>query len=152
MTTAKEMLTVWQAGHKTIERMIEKITPENIGFRVLPEMNSVGFLLRHIAESEIGISKTAFNGPGAEFQRKTVGPNITDTGEHIQVDEIKEMFANAGQAVEAAIANIKNEEWDEIVELRMGTYPRSAYVSWLASHSAYHAGQITLALKYGKSW
>jgi uncharacterized damage-inducible protein DinB len=149
MTKASEMISMWKAGRRTMENTLDKINDENIGNRITPAANSVGFLLRHIAEAEHGFSHLAFKGAPVSFQRKTVGPGIVDTGEHTNLDEIKAMYHESEKAVTAAFNNLKDEEWEEMLELRMGTMSRRDYVSYLANHSSYHTGQIALALKYG---
>ena len=148
--TTENMISAWKTGHRTLINMLPKINEENIANRLAPEANSVGFLLRHIAEAEHGLSHTALKGPALTFERKTVGPGITDTGEHTNVEEIKKMIEDSGLSVENAMRNLTPDEWEEEVELRMGTFSRRDFISYMIAHSSYHTGQIGLSLKYGK--
>ena len=149
-TIGENMISTWKTGHRTLDNMLPKINEENISNRLQPELNSVGFLLRHIAEAEHGFSHSVFKGPALTFERKTVGPGITDTGEHTNLEEIKKMLEDSGIALENAFNNLTPEEWEEKVEMRMGTFSRRDFVGYILAHSSYHTGQIGLGLKYGK--
>jgi len=148
---SEELISQWKTGHRTLDNMLSKINEENIGNRLHPEANSVGFLVRHIAEAEHGFSHSVFKGPALTYDRITVGPGITDTGIHTNVEELKNMLAVSGVALENAFKNLSKEDWDEKVEMRMGTLSRRDFVAYLISHSSYHSGQIGLSLKYGKN-
>jgi len=152
MTNANEMITTLRTGRRVLDNYVDKVTDENIGFRIHPEANSIGFLMRHIAEVEHGLSNLIFNGPALDFERITVGPGITDNGEHTDTAHLKNMLSTSLAALENAFTALTPEEWEETVERRMGTFSRRDYVTWLAAHTGYHAGQIVLAQKYGKRW
>ena len=147
---SEELISQWKTGHRTLDNMLSKINDDNIGNRLHPEANSVGFLVRHIAEVEHGFSHSVFKGPELTYDRITVGPGITDTGVHTNVEELKNMLAVSGTALENAFKNLTKEDWDEKVEMRMGTFSRRDFVAYLIAHSSYHNGQIGLSLKYGK--
>lgn len=72
-----------------------------------------------------------------------------DTGEWTNLAEQKEIAAYAAEMLEKAIS--LQENWEEVIETKeFGKKTRAEALGRITTHTAYHAGQLALVLKYGK--
>jgi len=80
----------------------------------------------------------------------TIGKGIHDSGKFIHLEEeLNELNASAA-TLEQAILMQKDEEWNKTVTTaEFGTISKTEALARIVSHTAYHAGQIGLILKYG---
>lgn len=72
-----------------------------------------------------------------------------DTGEWTNLAELKEMTSLAAKMLEKAI--LETSDWSEVIETKeFGKKTKAEAFGRIVTHTAYHAGQLALVLKYGK--
>jgi len=71
-----------------------------------------------------------------------------DTGEWTNLEELVELCSKSKELLERAIAGQTN--WEEVVVTKeFGSKTRAEALGRITTHTAYHAGQLALILKYG---
>lgn len=116
--------------------------------RLHPDSNSLGWLLRHIAEVELLFAKDVF-GKEIEVRAQTIGSIASDHGQFNERDPLMELIKRAGNELQSTIEAV--EEWiAEVTTSEFGTVTKAEVLALIMTHTAYHAGQIGLARKYGK--
>jgi len=111
--------------------------------------NSAGFIIRHIADVELLFAKNVFNQPGVEVHAKTVIAK-QDTGEWTILSELLDYQIYAFNSLESAILAQNDRDWmTEISTKEFGTKTKAQALGRIVSHTAYHAGQLAIMLKYG---
>jgi uncharacterized damage-inducible protein DinB len=111
--------------------------------------NSAGFLIQHIADVELLFAKNVFMQPGIEVHAKTVIAK-QDTGEWTNLPALVEYQQYAFNALEKAILAQQEGEWQtEISTKEFGTKTKAEALGRIVSHTAYHAGQLAIIIKYG---
>jgi len=114
-----------------------------------PNSNSIGFLIRHIAEVEHLFAKNVF-GLDIKVSMQTVGKTIHDTGKFINLQAELTFLNEAANVLEEAISKQSDSDWNtNITTAEFGTVKKVEALGRIISHTAYHAGQIGLILKYG---
>ena len=148
--TTENYLKMYQTGLRRYHKLIESLKEEQLSHKVHPDSNSIGFLMRHIAEVEQLFANKIF-GAEINFQPKTVGPNIKDEGIFTNLEELKSFNEQAEQILAESIQKQEENDWSAIIDSPIfGKISKSAALSRIISHSGYHAGQIGLIVKYGK--
>lgn len=148
MSSTETILKMWKMGRTRYSNLIPDITEEKLTLRLHPQSNSIGFLMRHICEVEQSFSKNFF-GTEVRFVPRTLGPNIKDTGLFTNLDELMDFDNKAVEIVTKTIGSQKDSDWDEVVESPIfGKITKAEAIARSISHTAYHAGQIGLILKY----
>ncbi|WP_425542748.1 hypothetical protein [Algoriphagus jejuensis] len=72
-----------------------------------------------------------------------------DTGEWVDLGELKEISGYAAAELEKAI--LIQENWADIVVTKeFGRKSKAEALGRITTHTAYHAGQLALILKYGE--
>ena len=111
--------------------------------------NSAGFLIQHIADVELLFAKNVFMQPGIEVHAKTVIAK-QDTGEWTNLPALIEYQQYAFNALEKAILAQREGDWQtEISTKEFGTKTKAEALGRIVSHTAYHAGQLAIIIKYG---
>ena len=112
--------------------------------------NSVGFLLRHIADVELLFAKNVFGQKEVRVSAATVIAKA-DSGEWTNLPELLAYQSYAFESLEAAILAQPDEDWQtEISTKEFGTKTKAEALGRIISHTAYHAGQMAILLKYGR--
>lgn len=121
-----------------------------MGKRLGNSPNSAGFLIRHVADVELLFAKNVFKLPGVEVYAKTVIAKM-DTGEWNHLTELIDYQQYAFDSLERAILAQREDEWQvEISTKEFGTKTKAEALGRIISHTAYHAGQLAIVIKYGK--
>ena len=111
--------------------------------------NSAGFLLRHIADVELLFAKNVFGAADVKVFARTVSTKH-DTGEWTNLEELLEYEHYAFESLGAIIAKQTEEQWIQTVTTNeFGTKTKAEALGRIISHTANHAGQLSLTLKYG---
>src|SRR6185312_6519369 len=84
MNKSSLFLGLWEEGRTRFSRLLEQIKEEDLKKTLAPAPNSVGFLIRHIADVELLFAKNVFNATDVEVHARTViaqrtavnGPNF----------------------------------------------------------------------------
>jgi len=111
--------------------------------------NSAGFLLRHIADVELLFAKNVFTQTEVQVHAKTVIAKH-DTGEWTNLPELSDYQQYAFECLQKAILAQDDGDWQkEITTKEFGTKTKAEALGRIVSHTAYHAGQLAIVLKYG---
>lgn len=138
---------MWKMGRTRLTNQLDKISKEDLLKRVHSDSNSVGWLLRHIAEVELLFAKNVFD-RNLNVKAQTIGSIAKDRGQFNELEPLLELINRAGEELGAAIEQI--EDWKgDITTAEFGTVTRAEALGRIITHTAYHAGQIALAKKYG---
>lgn len=150
MDTKTQLLyELWLEARSRLEEKIKYITPEDLTKTLTPSKNSIGFLLRHIAEVELLFAKNVFGASSIKIIAKTVIAK-RDTGEWTNLESITKLLAQARYDLGAIIESQTEEDWEtEIETTEFGIKTKAEALGRIVSHTAYHAGQIGIIKKYG---
>lgn len=148
MNTA-DFYQLWQEARTRFSNQLANLTEADMTKRLGGNPNSVGFLLRHIADVELLFAKNVFAQPGVQVHAKTVIAR-RDTGEWTNLQELLEYQQYAFDCLQKAILAQGDENWpNEIHTQEFGTKTKAEALGRIVSHTAYHAGQMAIILKYG---
>jgi len=146
----KEHLKMWLMGRRRLTDQLEDVAEEDLLKRLHPDSNSVGWLIRHIAEVEMLFSKNVF-GKEINVKAQTIGSIATDRGQFDERGPLMELIERAGKELQSAIDSV--EDWTaEVTTAEFGTVTKAEALARIMTHTAYHAGQIGLTRKYGKEF
>lgn len=119
--------------------------------KITPCPNSIGFLLRHVADVELLFSKNVFKQIELSVKAKTVIAK-KDTGEWTNLKELLDYLNLSFNTIVEIINKQSENSWNELITTNeFGTKTKAEAFGRIVSHTAYHTGQIALILKYGKS-
>lgn len=119
--------------------------------KITPCPNSIGFLLRHLADVELLFSKNVFKQIELSVKAKTVIAK-KDTGEWTNLKELLDYLNLSFNTIIEIINKQSENSWNELITTNeFGTKTKGEAFGRIVSHTAYHTGQIALILKYGKS-
>jgi uncharacterized damage-inducible protein DinB len=149
MTHTELMIKAWKMGRSRLTCLFPRIEEKDMPRRLHPKSNSLGFLLHHIAEVEMLLAKNLFGLP-VEVKTVTVGPLVRDTGEFTDLGEQLQLLEKSASLLEEAFSRQEDGEWETLVSTpEFGTITKAEALARITTHTAYHAGQIGLILKYG---
>ena len=144
----KESIQLWKEGRTRFTNQLANIKPEDLSKRLGESPNSAGFLIRHIAEVELLFAKNVFGNLAVTVDAQTLKAG-RDTGEWTDLPSLLAMAEEAGKQLETAIES--QQDWDTMVETKeFGGKLKVALLGRITTHTAYHAGQLAIILKYGK--
>jgi uncharacterized damage-inducible protein DinB len=142
------LIAMWKEGRTRFTQLLDKSSEADLVKKNGDSPNSAGFLIRHIAEVELLFAKNVFGLSEVKIVAKTLIAG-KDTGEWTNLAELKEIAAYAAEMLEKAIS--LQENWKEVIETKeFGKKTRAEALGRITTHTAYHAGQLALVLKYGK--
>jgi uncharacterized damage-inducible protein DinB len=128
--------------------LLKDIKEEDLKKKLANTKNSAGFLIRHIGDVELLFAKNVFGAPEVKVQAKTVIAQH-DTGEWINLAELLEYQQYAFDNLKAIIERQTEEDWQQSITTKeFGTKTKAEAIGRIISHTAYHAGQLSLTLKY----
>lgn len=128
---------------------MEKIRETNLQKKLLPSVNSVGFLIQHIGDVELLFAKNVFSAADVKVSAKTVIDKY-DTGEWTNFEELKNYVKYSFETLMGIVEKQTDEDWEsEISTKEFGTKTKAQAFGRIVSHTAYHAGQLAIINKYG---
>ncbi|RPA67518.1 DinB family protein [Cyclobacteriaceae bacterium YHN15] len=143
----KTLIELWKEGRTRFTNQLSKIKPEDLGKRIGDSPNSAGFLIRHIAEVELLFAKNVFGNMEVKVDAKTLKAQ-KDTGEWTDLESLLALVKEAGVQLEKAITS--QENWDAVIKTQeFGEKTKASALGRITSHTAYHAGQLAIVVKYG---
>ncbi len=154
MSSTTQFYQLWQEARTRFSNQLSKITEGVNTSSVLSKKlgnspNSAGFLIRHIADVELLFSKNIFGQKDVKVTAKTVIAQH-DTDEWTNWEELLEYQQYAFDCLSKAILEQTDADWDtEITTKEFGTKTKAEALGRIVSHTAYHAGQLAIVLKYG---
>ena len=149
MTITQAYLQTWIEARTRFSDLLPSIMETDLSKKLVGTKNSAGFLIRHIADVELLFAKNVFGSTELRVQAKTVIAQ-RDTGEWIILPELLEYQQYAFTCLKRVIERQTNEDWQiSITTGEFGTKTKAEAIGRIISHTAYHAGQLSLTLKYG---
>ncbi|WP_276363234.1 DinB family protein [Daejeonella sp. H1SJ63] len=150
MNKYQQFISLWEEGRTRFSKLLSDLTEEDLGKKLAPAPNSVGFLIRHIGDVELLFAKNVFNYEGVKVHAKTVIAQ-KDTGEWTNLAELLAYDQLAYESLKAAILAHDEEAWEEcVITKEFGTKTKAESLGRIITHTAYHAGQLAMILKYGR--
>lgn len=142
-----EFIDLWKEGRTRFSKLLDTIQETDLKKHLGNSPNSAGFLIRHIAEVELLFSKNVFGLQDVKIVAKTLIAG-KDTGEWTNLEELLSIQQYAFETLGNAISEQNN--WDEFIETKeFGKKTKAEALGRITTHTAYHAGQLAIILKYG---
>ncbi|WP_395806062.1 DinB family protein [Daejeonella sp.] len=139
-----------EEGHTRFTKLLAELHEEDLKKRLLPSPNSAGFLIRHIGDVEFLFAKNVFKIPDVQVHAKTV-IDQKDSGEWTNLSELLLYTQKSFETLKSAILQQKEDEWDNLVITKeFGSKTKAEALGRIITHTAYHAGQLAMILKYGQ--
>jgi len=146
-TTTDTLLALWRQARTRFSDQLPALTAQDLTKKLPGTQNSVGFLLRHIAEVEMLFVKNVF-GEYVQVKAKTLIAQ-RDTGEWTDLDELLSFVSQSAVALESVISKQTDQDWQrEIVTREFGRKTLAESLGRIISHTAHHGGQMAVILKY----
>ncbi len=146
-TTA--LLALWAEGRTRFTNLLVKLTAADLPKKLAPGPNSIGFLVRHIGDVEFLFSKNVFGLKEVQVHAKTVIAQH-DTGEWTDLAALKAYVQESADTLRRAIEATSDADWDTVIETKeFGKKTKAEALGRITTHTAYHAGQLAILLKYG---
>lgn len=150
MSKTPSFLQLLEEGRSRFNKLLIDLKVEDLRKKLASSPNSVGFLIRHIGDVELLFAKNVFKMPDIQVHAKTV-IDQKDSGEWDNLNELIEYTKQSFETLKAAITQQNEENWDDLVVTKeFGTKTKSEALGRIITHTAYHAGQLALILKYGQ--
>ena len=144
----KAFIELWKEGRTRLTNQLANIQPEDLNKKLGDSPNSAGFLIRHIAEVELLFAKNVFGNMDVKVDAQTLKAG-KDTGEWTDLESLKALVEEAGIQLEKAIDS--QEDWEAVIETKeFGKKTKAESLGRITTHTAYHAGQLAIVVKYGK--
>jgi uncharacterized damage-inducible protein DinB len=142
-------LQTWTEARTRFTNLLKDIKEEDLKKKLINTKNTSGFLIRHIADVELLFAKNLFGAMDVSVHAKTVIAQH-DTGEWTNLKELIEYQQEAFTKLRAIIEKQTNDDWQQSVTTKeFGTKTKAEAIGRIISNTAYHAGQLSLTLKYG---
>lgn len=143
-------LQTWAEARTRFTDLLTTIKNEDLLLKLPGTRNSAGFLIRHIADVELLFAKNVFGATTLSVYAKTVIAK-QDTGEWTNMAELLEYQQHAAESLRAIIEQQSAADLQSTVTTeQFGTKTKAEALGRIISHTAYHAGQLALTLKYGQ--
>jgi uncharacterized damage-inducible protein DinB len=148
-STTEAFIEAWIESRMRFSNQLQAITAEDLRKKLPPSVNSAGFLIRHIGDVELLFAKNIFGAAEVKVSAKTVIDKY-DTGEWIHLEELKEYVAHSFDTLLSIVEKQTATDWEtQVTTKEFGTKTKAEAFGRIVSHTAYHAGQLALVLKYG---
>jgi uncharacterized damage-inducible protein DinB len=148
METTKYFYDTYGEARTRLDLVLKNITEKDLSKKLSPCPNSVGFLMRHIGDVELLFSKNVFKAPDVQVKAQTV-IDQKDTGVWTNIEGLNNYLSESFETVLSAIAQQDDDSWDEMIETKeFGTKLKAEAFGRIISHTAYHAGQLAMTVKY----
>ncbi|MGZ5248078.1 MAG: DinB family protein [Flavitalea sp.] len=149
MSSSQLLLDLWKEGRSRFTNQLTSITEVDLKKRLGDSQNSAGFLIRHIAEVELLFAKNIFGLENVQVHAKTVIAK-KDTGEWTNLSELLAYQLLSFETLQKAIISQPDESWNlEVFTKEFGAKTKAEAFGRITTHTAYHAGQLAIILKYG---
>ena len=149
MTLTQAYLQTWIEARTRFTNLLKDIKEEDLKKKLVHTKNSAGFLIRHIGDVELLFTKNVFGASETSVHAKTVIAQH-DTGEWTNLAELLEYQQYAFDHLKSIIEKQTDDDWNQTVTTKeFGTKTKAEAIGRIISHTAYHAGQLSLTLKYG---
>jgi uncharacterized damage-inducible protein DinB len=143
------LLALFTEGRTRFTNLLQKLTEADLSRKLAPGPNSIGFLVRHIGDVELLFAKNVFKLDGVQVHASTAAKQH-DTGEWTDLAALIDYVQESASTLQRAIDATTDADWDTVIETKeFGRKTKAEALGRIVTHTAYHAGQIALVLKYG---
>lgn len=143
------LLALITEGRTRFTTVLGRLSEADLRKKLAPAPNSAGFLVRHIGDVELLFAKNVFGLRDVQLHASTVAKGY-DTGEWIGLEELKAYVQESAETLRRAIAATTETDWDVVIETKeFGRKTKAEALGRIVTHTAYHAGQLALVVKYG---
>ena len=143
------LLALFTEGRTRFTKLLDTLTDADLLKKLAPSPNSIGFLVRHIGDVELLFSKNVFGMKEVQVHAKTVIAQH-DTGEWTDLAALKAYVQESADTLRRAIEATSDADWDTVIETKeFGKKTKAEALGRIVTHTAYHAGQIGMVVKYG---
>lgn len=143
------LLPALQTARSRYKDVLANLEEKELVWKLAPGSNSVGFLIRHIAEVEYRFCLMFFQRPlPAGLELATIG-KVKDEGTYTELASLLAFHEASFAHLLKALAALPKEAWDVPCEAPIATITPRQALGRLIYHNGYHAGQIGLIRKYG---
>ena len=143
------VLDLWLEARTRFSNQLQLLTEADLAKKLPPSPNSAGFLIRHIGDVEFLFAKNVFGAGEIKVSAKTV-IDKHDSGEWTNLQDLQDYVDASFNTLKAIIEKQSIDDWDmEIVTKEFGTKTKAQALGRISSHTAYHAGQLAIIIKYG---
>ena len=149
MIITQAYLQTWAEARTRFSNLLTTVNLEELTKKLVNTKNSAGFLIRHIGDVELLFAKNVFGATGITVHAKTLIAQ-QDTGEWTNLTELLEYQRYAFGSLRMIIEKQTDSDWAQsVITQEFGTKTKAEALGRIISHTAYHAGQLALILKYG---
>ncbi len=143
------LLALFTEGRTRFTKLLDQLTEADLPKKLAPAPNSIGFQVRHIGDVELLFAKNVFGLPGVNVHASTVAKGH-DTGEWTDLAALKAYVQESADTLRRAIEATSDADWDTVIETKeFGRKTKAEALGRIVTHTAYHAGQLAMILKYG---
>lgn len=129
--------------------MLKGLEEQQLSWNLVPGSNSIGFLIRHIAEVEYRFAQMFFQSPVPEqVTLDTIGP-VRDEGNYTELASLLAFKDQSYAHLLQAMSSLPDADWDTPCEAPIGILTPRQALGRLTYHMGHHSGQISLIRKYG---
>lgn len=151
MTQTQHYIQTWVEARTRFTNLLKDLRAEDLAKKLVNTKNSAGFLIRHIADVELLFTKNVFGASDVKVQAKTVIAQ-RDTGEWTNLRELIAYQEEAFNQLKKVLELQTDQDWSRVITTKeFGSKTRAEAIGRIISHTAYHAGQLGLTLKYGQA-
>lgn len=148
-TTTNILRELWIESRTRFSNQIEHLSEEDLKKTLGASPNSVGFLIRHIGDVELLFAKNVFGDASVKVSAKTVIEK-RDTGEWTNLVTLKNYVEDSFKNLKSIVEKQTDEDWESTITTKeFGTKTKAEAFGRIVSHTAYHAGQMAILIKYG---
>jgi uncharacterized damage-inducible protein DinB len=149
MNITHAYLQTFTEARTRFTNLLINIQQEDLLKKLVNTNNSAGFLIRHIGDVELLFAKNVFGEGTISVQAKTVIAQ-KDTGEWTNLTELLAYQQSSFDQLKAILEKQTDEDWAVVITTKeFGSKTKAESIGRIISHTAYHAGQLALTLKYG---
>ena len=142
-------LALFTEGRTRFTKVLDSLTEVDLPKKLTPSPNSAGFLLRHVGDVELLFAKNVFGLQGVPVHASTVAKGH-DTGEWTDLAALKTYVQESAATLQRAIEATADADWDTVIETKeFGRKTKAEALGRIVTHTAYHAGQLAVVVKYG---
>ena len=150
METTVHFVAQWIEARTRFSNQLKTLQSEDLKKKLGDSPNSVGFLIRHIGDVELLFSKNVFANTSVHVTAKTVISG-QDTGEWTDLPALLAYVSESFNTLQSTLATQADSVWSEVITTKeFGTKTKAEALGRIVSHTAYHAGQMAILIKYGK--
>jgi len=143
------LLALFTEGRTRFTKVLDTLTAADLPKKLTPSPNSAGFLVRHIGHVELLFAKNVFGLADVQVHASTVAKGH-DTGEWTDLDALKAYVQESADTLRRAIEATPDADWDTVIETKeFGRKTKAEALGRIVTHTAYHAGQLAMVVKYG---